>query len=171
MVQTYVEKKENWMGREYNKFVMDFEQLFHDWFSTIPKDDQIEFLKSVSLETSVASILFKRLAEDDPDFWCSDDYERTLPEMLSMCEDTLISKLKWNLLELTDIKTAVRHIHSDKELYWKMYHDPKHGEFFTKWLRANTPHNTWEIAKEAADKKLDELKQLLEQKLDALKGE
>lgn len=122
-------------------------------------------------------LCMRRLVEDFPDAWSSKDPEFQ-KDFLVAVERKFALGCKWSLLD--SVIQLAREICAHKALYWRMYHDPWHRDFFCKWLSENDIPNNYtsnfpevEDLKKFIDEKFKEMapKSIGEQVYEKLRGE
>jgi hypothetical protein len=168
-METYIKKeviKEEGTFGNREKVVLDFEEMFYDWFNSLNQDHQRVVLQSLSLNHSVEMALLERLAEPS-DVWSSED-GKLMISLLGKVEQHLVSRLQWSALHDLDseLEQYIKDNRYSKVLYWKMYHDEQHWEFFRKWLETNGFDSNYRT--KIADDKLCEVKKIIEKYLNRL---
>ena len=96
---------------------------------SMDNESRMKFAEVVGWD-NVFDYVIKRLCCETESWDGSDDRSRL--ELLSKIEDDLLSGYKWGPLQKLD--NAAAHMTSEFHIYWKMYHDKQHREFFHKWL-------------------------------------
>lgn len=108
---------------------LEFAIDLYDLVSSVPEEERNQFAEVVTWERIMDEAI-KRLTGISEN-WCDDDKEKAV-EVLSKMEKHVLSGYKWHILKNLD--TLARDMIAHEHLYWKMYHDPQHSEFFRKWL-------------------------------------
>jgi hypothetical protein len=151
--------EEGWLRIQDDQF--DLKLNLSQLFEGFNQDERSQIAASLCWGDILQEAI-KRLCGES-DMWDSTDPTLTL-EVLSKMEDRLISKCRWSLLR--NLEDLSKNIASHQHIYWKMYHDPNHGDFFQDWLRKNNIESNY-----TCDiKSHEEFMKMVEEKLDAMKS-
>jgi hypothetical protein len=99
----------------------------------------------------------RRLVED-LDGWSSRDPEIQMQFLIEV-ERKFATTCKWSLID--SVISLAKNISTHKSIYWKMYHDKKHGDFFREWIDFNGIKNNYTC--EFAE--VSDLKEFIESKI------
>lgn len=112
-----------------NKFKFTLNNLIE----AMTYDQKMDVIREFSMQRDIRDEVIKQLTGENLDFYWGDDNERRL-KILSALEDELISCYKWSFIY--EIKSYIKNHSDHTEIYWEMYHDKCHGEFFRKWMES-----------------------------------
>ena len=108
---------------------LEFEIDLYDLVSSVPEEEQNQFAEVVTWDRIMDEAI-KRLTGTSEN-WCGDDNEKAV-EVLSKMEKHVLSGYKWHILK--NIEKLAKDMIAHEHLYWQMYHDPQHSNFFREWL-------------------------------------
>jgi len=111
------------------KIVIDLYELVQE----IPEKERHKLARIITWDDIMEEAV-RRLIDESPD-WCSSNDKMHTLNVLSKMEEHVLSGYKWSILQNLDKLAKNLIIH--KHLYWKMYHDPIHKDFFRNWLEEN----------------------------------
>ena len=125
---------------------------------------RVELIKSLGMEKEVIAWVVDMLCGDVPDYYTGDDHD-WIQKLLVRLEKKQLADLPgyyWSPWD--DLRDALKWRYSQKHIYWLLWHDEQHGEFFRRWLRDNNidSHHTTKLADE-------HIKQLHDMVTDALR--
>ena len=104
----------------------------YDLFQSLSSDDRCDVAEALTWDAVLAEAV-KRLT-DDSTSWSGDDHCLTL-DVLCKMEKTVASGYCWT--NLRNLNKALHNITSHTHLYWKLWHDEEHGQWFHQWARDN----------------------------------
>ena len=104
-----------------------------NWISGQLDEESMMALAEVVTWDCVLRVACKRLAGEDYNYWSSMDKDESV-EFLSRVEDHCLSGYKWSLLS-SGLHDLGRYVAHHEKLYWTLYHDPAHGDWFRKWAQ------------------------------------
>lgn len=133
-----------------------------EFLDSLTDEEKQEVVEYITWDEVLKQAIQRLIGESDS--WQSDDDLLTL-EVLTKMEENLLSGYKWSYL--SELNKVSRDIAAHEHIYWKMFHDPIHGEFFRQWMKDNKIESnytgTWETH--------EQFRQFVETKLTAFSGE
>jgi len=109
---------------------IEFAIDLYDLVASVPEEERDQFAEVVTWGRIMDEAIKRLIGMSEN--WGGNDKEKAV-EVLSKMEKHVLSGYKWHILKNLDklAENMITHEH----LYWQMYHDPQHGEFFREWLR------------------------------------
>jgi hypothetical protein len=132
-------------------------------FDAMSVEEKRELILSLSMQEDLRDEVVAQLAGENPDYWYGNDDERIV-KILTAMEKRLLSQYRYSYLYKID--QFVKNHASNKEIYWKMWHDERYGEFFQRWFGENNITSNYKTE----CKELDELREFLSKTFKALKN-
>ena len=105
----------------------------YELFDELPDESKDKIAKAITWK-SIMKEAVARLLQESENYSNPDDSLLTV-EVLTKMEKRLLSGYKWRILR--QLEQLAKNIISHEFIYWKMYHDPVHAEFFQSWLNRN----------------------------------
>lgn len=162
MKEIRIKEKEitGWLGDTYKETYFNLIDIFVECFKNMSGEQKLLLLKELAMEKEVSEQVVKRIILDDLNWELSEDNDYRL-KILEEINRKTIETLDWKLMAklLRDVDSKLNELKNHKELYWKMYHDDVHGDFFRKWLKENKIESDYQ-------KEEKELKKYVKNKID-----
>jgi len=144
------------------RVALDLECLFRDWMKWLYEHDIMQVLKGLALDDRVAHAVIERLANGDRGFFSGKDREMQRKCLEAMREQVL-NDLDWSIISEFGVAQRLKNRREAQHIYWAMYHDPEHADFFRKWLdeKGFTSNYTTERADADIEAIRNEVRQLI----------
>lgn len=133
-----------------------------EFLDNLTDEEKQEVVEHITWDAVMKQAVQRLLGESDS--YASDDDLLSF-EVLSKMETNLLSGYKWTYL--AELNRLSRDIAAHEHIYWKMYHDPIHGDFFENWMKQNGIQSNYTGEWETHE----QFRRLVETKLTAFSGE
>lgn len=138
-----------WLGDSYKETYVNIIDIFLMVFEKMSAEQKQLLISDIGMDLDITEEVVSRLSGDRVGWSRGDDNKYRL-EALARVESESITNLSWKILSelIHKVDTEIDKLKSNYSLYFKMYHDPQHGEFFKKWLKDNDIKNEYQQEKQ-----------------------
>lgn len=133
-----------------------------EFLDSLTDEEKQEVVEHITWDAVMKQAVQRLIGESDS--YQSDDDLLSL-EVLTKMENNLLSGYKWTYL--AELNRLSRDIAAHEHIYWKMFHDPIHSDFFEKWMKENGIESNYTGEWENHER----FRRLVETKLTAFSGD